>query len=66
MPQVHGLPAATHLPRRCRTVRRCPELHRFPFGALAAQPEEVATDLVPKMLAMTINGGIVKFLTTDK
>jgi len=43
-----------------------PELRKFPFGVLAAQPEEVAADLVPKMLAQKTNGGIVEFLTTDK
>merc|ERR1719203_2250154 len=43
-----------------------PELRKFPFGVLAAQPEEVAADLVPKILAQKSNGGIVEFLTTDK
>jgi len=43
-----------------------PELRKFPFGILAAQPEEVAADLVPKMLGIKTNGGIVEFLTTDK
>jgi chlorophyll(ide) b reductase len=43
-----------------------PELRKFPFGVLAAQPEEVAADLVPKILATTINGGSVEFLTTDR
>ena len=43
-----------------------PELRKFPFGVLAAQPEEVAADLVPKMLAATKNGGSVEFLTTDR
>ena len=28
-----------------------PELRKFPFGVLAAQPEEVGEDLVPKILA---------------
>lgn len=42
------------------------ELRKFPFGVLAAQPEEVAADLVPKILAQKTNGGIVEFLTTDK
>lgn len=43
-----------------------PELRKFPFGVLAAQPEEVAADLVPKILAVTKNGGSVEFLTTDR
>jgi len=43
-----------------------PELRKFPFGVLAAQPEEVASDLVPKILATTQNGGSVEFLTTDR
>lgn len=43
-----------------------PELRKFPFGVLAAQPEEVAQDLVPKILAKTDQGGAVEFLTTDK
>jgi len=43
-----------------------PELRKFPFGVLAAQPEEVAEDLVPKILAKTDQGGAVEFLTTDK
>ncbi len=43
-----------------------PELRKFPFGVLAAQPEEVAADLVPKILATTSNGGSVEFLTTDR
>jgi chlorophyll(ide) b reductase len=43
-----------------------PELRKFPFGVLAAQPEEVAADLVPKILAVTQNGGSVEFLTTDR
>jgi len=42
------------------------ELRKFPFGVLAAQPEEVAQDLVPKILATTTNGGSVEFLTTDR
>lgn len=42
------------------------ELRKFPFGVLAAQPEEVAADLVPKILATTTNGGSVEFLTTDR
>ena len=49
------------------TVLFCPtELRKFPFGVLAAQPEEVAADLVPKILAQKTNGGIVEFLTTDR
>lgn len=43
-----------------------PELRKFPFGVLAAQPEEVAADLVPKILATKSNGGSVDFLTTDR
>lgn len=43
-----------------------PELRKFPFGVLAAQPEEVAADLVPKILATKSNGGSVEFLTTDR
>ena len=43
-----------------------PELRKFPFGVLAAQPEEVAAHLVPKILATTNNGGSVEFLTTDR
>lgn len=42
------------------------ELRKFPFGVLAAQPEEVAADLVPKILAQKTNGGSVEFLTTDR
>jgi len=43
-----------------------PELRKFPFGVLAAQPEEVAADLVPKMLSTQANGDSVEFLTTDR
>lgn len=43
-----------------------PELRKFPFGVLAAQPEEVAADLVPKILAVKGNGSSVEFLTTDR
>ena len=43
-----------------------PELRKFPFGVLAAQPEEVAADLVPKILNIKTNGGSVEFLTTDR
>lgn len=43
-----------------------PELRKFPFGVLAAQPEEVAADLIPKILSTTTNGGSVEFLTTDR
>merc|ERR1719198_1265235 len=43
-----------------------PELRKFPFGVLAAQPEEVGEDLVPKILATKGNGKAVEFLTTDK
>jgi len=45
-----------------------PELRKFPFGVLAAQPEEVAIDLVPKILACDENsqGSSVEFLTPDR
>eukprot|EP00933_Yihiella_yeosuensis_P049523 TRINITY_DN4651_c1_g1_i1.p1 TRINITY_DN4651_c1_g1~~TRINITY_DN4651_c1_g1_i1.p1 ORF type:complete len:394 (+),score=100.36 TRINITY_DN4651_c1_g1_i1:66-1247(+) len=43
-----------------------PELRKFPFGVLAAQPEEVAKDIVPKILSVNGNGKSVEFLTTDK
>ena len=43
-----------------------PELRKFPFGVLAAQPPEVAKDLVPKILATSGNGKKVEFLTTDR
>jgi chlorophyll(ide) b reductase len=43
-----------------------PELRKFPFGVLAAQPEEVAADLVPKILAAKENGSLVEFLTTER
>merc|ERR1719284_2271515 len=43
-----------------------PELRKFPFGVLAAQPQEVAEDLVPKILSTNGNGKAVDFLTTDK
>ena len=43
-----------------------PELRKFPFGVLAAQPEEVATVLVPKIIAANENGSSVDFLTTDR
>merc|ERR1719276_405346 len=43
-----------------------PELRKFPFGVLAAQPEEVAQDLVPKILGVSGNGKSVEFLTPDK
>uniref|UniRef100_A0A6T8K981 Uncharacterized protein n=1 Tax=Hemiselmis andersenii TaxID=464988 RepID=A0A6T8K981_HEMAN len=43
-----------------------PELRKFPFGVLAAQPEEVAADLVPKILEKKDQGGAVEYLTTDK
>lgn len=42
------------------------ELRKFPFGVLAAQPEEVAQDLVPKILATSGQGAKVEFLTTDR
>jgi len=43
-----------------------PELRKFPFGVLAAQPDEVARDLVPKILSVSGNGAKVEFLTTDR
>ena len=43
-----------------------PELRKFPFGVLAAQPKEVGEDLIPKILAVKGNGQSVEFLTTDK
>ena len=43
-----------------------PELRKFPFGVLAAQPEEVAADLVPKILEAKENGSSVEFLTPDR
>jgi len=43
-----------------------PELRKFPFGVLAAQPYEVAEDLVPKILNVKGNGQKVEFLTTDR
>mmetsp|Transcript_1229 Transcript_1229/g.2844 ORF Transcript_1229/g.2844 Transcript_1229/m.2844 type:complete len:343 (-) Transcript_1229:365-1393(-) len=43
-----------------------PELRKFPFGVLAAQPQEVAEDLVPKILSVKGNGQKVEFLTTDR
>jgi chlorophyll(ide) b reductase len=43
-----------------------PSLRKFPFGVLAAQPEEVAQDLVPKILAAKDSGSSVEFLGTDK
>jgi len=43
-----------------------PELRKFPFGVLAAQPGEVAEDVVPKILNVGKNGSSVEFLTTDK
>jgi len=43
-----------------------PELRKFPFGVLAAQPEEVGEDLVPKILSVAGNGKSVEFLSTDK
>ena len=43
-----------------------PSLRKFPFGVLAAQPEEVAQDLVPKILSASASGSSVEFLGTDK
>merc|ERR1711918_298255 len=33
-----------------------PELRKFPFGVLAAQPEEVALDLIPKICRWRVPG----------
>jgi chlorophyll(ide) b reductase len=43
-----------------------PELRKFPFGVLAAQPKEVAEDLVPKILDVKGNGQFVEFLTQER
>ena len=43
-----------------------PELRKFPFGVLAATPEEVAQDLVPKILATTEAGSFVEYLTKPR
>lgn len=43
-----------------------PELRKFPFGVLAAQPQEVAEDLVPKILDVSGNGKFVEFLTQKR
>jgi len=43
-----------------------PELRKFPFSVLAATPEQVAADLVPKMLAVDGTGQFVEYLTTEK
>jgi chlorophyll(ide) b reductase len=43
-----------------------PELRKFPFGVLAAQPKEVAEDLVPKILDVSGNGQFVEFLTQQR
>lgn len=43
-----------------------PELRKFPFGVLAAQPDTVARDLVPKILSVSGNGAKIEFLTTDR
>ena len=43
-----------------------PELRKFPFGVLAATPEEVAEDLVPKMLATTGTGSFVEYLSRPR
>ena len=39
-----------------------PELRKFPFGVLAAQPEEVAKDLVPKILGVKVRFVVVNFV----
>lgn len=41
-------------------------LRKFPFGVLAAQPNEVAEDVVPKILNVNKNGSSVEFLDTPK
>ena len=46
-----------------------PELRRFPFGVLAAQPEEVARELVPLLLhspQLQQQGSAVEFLTPQR
>mmetsp|Transcript_17536 Transcript_17536/g.26387 ORF Transcript_17536/g.26387 Transcript_17536/m.26387 type:complete len:170 (-) Transcript_17536:331-840(-) len=44
-----------------------PELRKFPFSVLAATPEEVANDLVPKMLTTTGPGGqFVEYLSKER
>mmetsp|Transcript_34763 Transcript_34763/g.104821 ORF Transcript_34763/g.104821 Transcript_34763/m.104821 type:complete len:360 (-) Transcript_34763:26-1105(-) len=43
-----------------------PELRKFPFGVLAATPEEVARDLVPKILATAESGTFVEYLTRPR
>ena len=42
------------------------ELRKFPFSVLAATPDEVAADLVPKMLATDSSGSFVEYLTTQR
>ena len=43
-----------------------PELRKFPFGVLAATPEEVAADLVPKILATKGTGTFVEYLSRPR
>ncbi|KAJ8611975.1 hypothetical protein CTAYLR_004365 [Chrysophaeum taylorii] len=43
-----------------------PELRKFPFGVLAASPEEVAADLVPKILAVEGTGTFVEYLSKER
>eukprot|EP00929_Paragymnodinium_shiwhaense_P003139 TRINITY_DN103561_c0_g1_i1.p1 TRINITY_DN103561_c0_g1~~TRINITY_DN103561_c0_g1_i1.p1 ORF type:complete len:393 (+),score=115.38 TRINITY_DN103561_c0_g1_i1:218-1396(+) len=43
-----------------------PKLRKFPFGVLAALPEEVAEDVVPKILGVSKNGSSVEYLDTPK
>ena len=43
-----------------------PELRKFPFGVLAALPETVGEDLVPKILATSGNGKKVEFLDNKR
>lgn len=42
------------------------ELRKFPFSVLAATPDEVAADLVPKMLAVKGTGTFVEYLSTQR
>lgn len=43
-----------------------PELRKFPFSVLAATPEEVAQDLVPKILATENQGSFVEYLSKPR
>lgn len=42
------------------------ELRKFPFSVLAATPEEVAADLVPKILVEKKTGAFVEYLSTPR